>query len=173
MRSALHRAKKKLETQCEDVRWTPTQQLHLTVRFIGEVKDSEVNDVAGAVTRSAKACPRFDLKVGNMGCFPSRGQVRAIWAGVELTDHLKRCADAIEHELDMLGFDEDRRPFAPHITLGRTRRDGSQGATRRVVEQMTLAHMSQPVKSLTLMSSALTKSGPIYAPACIAKLANV
>lgn len=165
IRSALSKAQAELAPTCDGVRWIPSHQLHITVKFLGEVADRRVSEVAAAVAEAAAEGAAFDLEVAGCGCFPPRGPVRIVWAGGhERSGALVRCVEALENKLGALGFPKERRPFSPHTTIGRVREDRSGGRLRTVVEGHTLDAMRDSVSAITLMSSVLSPKGPTYTP---------
>jgi 2'-5' RNA ligase len=139
--------------------------LHLTVKFLGEVPDSDVGAVAEAVARGAGAAEPFTMTISGNGCFPPRGAVRIVWAGTqEPSGVLLQGVEAINGELERAGYPRERRRFSPHITIGRVREDRSGGKIRAAVDAFAFQEIEQPVSSVTLMQSVLTPKGPIYTP---------
>lgn len=165
VRSALAEAQRALKPESDGVRWVDPQQAHMTVKFLGEVSDDRVEEAAEAMTEAAAATASFDLEVAGCGCFPPRGPVRIVWAGVtEASGTLVRCAGRIEERFAEMGFPKEQRPYSPHITLGRVRQDRSAGRLRAAVEVQRLGPVAQSVSSLTLMSSTLSPKGALYTP---------
>jgi 2'-5' RNA ligase len=163
VRSALAALGAAIGRSCEGVRWIPTEQVHLTVRFLGEVPDGEVNGVAGAVARAATRAEPFTFELADCGCFPPRGPVRIVWAGVrEPSGALSGLVEAVNSELEKEGFERERRPFSPHITIGRVREDRSGGRVRAAAGGETFGPVEQPVQIVTLMQSVLSPKGPTY-----------
>ena len=163
IRLALSSAQAELGRQCDGVRWVPAHQLHLTAKFLGEVRDPDVSAVADAVARAAAQAVPCNMTIKGCGCFPRRGPVRIVWAGAnEESGALLQCVEAVESELEQIGFAKERRPFSPHMTIGRVREDRSGGQIRAAAEAVTLDAGEQPVRSLTLMSSVLSPQGPTY-----------
>lgn len=171
VRAALAEAQAALRPQCDCVRWVLPELLHLTVKFLGEVPDRDVAKVAEAVARAAADATPFDMEIAGCGCFPPRGPVRIVWAGVrEESGALLQCVEGVEDELEPLGFARERRRFSSHITIGRVREDRSAGRVRSEVEAYSLRLMEQPVLAVTLMSSVLSPKGPTYTPVSTTKL---
>ena len=163
VRAALTDAQNRLRETCQGVRWIPARQLHVTLRFLGEVPDPDVTGVAEAVARAASQAKPFTMDLSGCGCFPPRGPVRIVWVGLrEEGGALLRCAEAVERELESAGFPRERRPFSAHITIGRVREDRSHGQTRMAVEACAFGPVPQAVESITLMSSVLSPKGPTY-----------
>jgi 2'-5' RNA ligase len=170
-RSALGRIQADLASKCDGVRWIPAHQLHITVKFLGDVPDGDVSKVAEGVGRAAAACDPFSMEIGECGCFPPRGPVRIVWAGAaEASSALMQCVEAVEAELQPLGFPRESKPFSPHITIGRVREDRSSGGIRAAVQAYGCGKEQESVSSLTLMSSVLSPKGPTYTPVSKAEL---
>lgn len=112
----------RLEALCCDVpgaRWTDPEQLHLTVRFIGEVEGhvfEEIRDGLGAV-----CVEPFELTLRGVGHFPPRGQPRVLWAGIERSEALTLLRQRVDRNLGRAGVPAEGRNFSPHVTLGRLR----------------------------------------------------
>lgn len=164
-RSAIGRVQDSLRPRCEDVRWIPPGQLHLTVKFLGEVADRDVPGTIDAVSRAAGTSEPFDMELSGCGCFPPGGSVRIVWVGGhEPTGALSGCVEHIERELEPLGFPRERRPFSPHTTIGRVREDRTNGRLRSAVDSAKFGPAALSVSSVTVMSSVLSPRGPDYAP---------
>ncbi len=162
-RSRLSKLQGSLERKCPGVRWVREHQLHMTVKFLGDVPDGQVPDVSAALDLAASSAKPLTMGLQGAGCFPPRGSVRIVWSGTtETTGALTQCVAAVESELASLGFPRERRSFSPHITIGRVRFDDSDGRIRSAVDAAAYENMVQTVKSLTLMSSVLSPKGPAY-----------
>ena len=167
----LGRIQHSLRPRCDGVRWVPTHQLHLTLKFLGDVIDPDVPSACEAVSGAATAIQPFAMTLRGCGCFPGDRAVRVVWAGVdEPSGSLAACAAGADDALEAAGFERERRPFSPHITLGRLRQDRSDGAIRAAVEAFSFDAVEQTVKRITLMSSVLSSDGPTYVPVCKAAL---
>jgi 2'-5' RNA ligase len=99
-----------------DLRWQDDEQLHLTLRFIGEVERPLANDLAA--TLSSIAFPSFELAIQSVGRF-DHGRRGALWAGVKPKEELKLLAGKIERACQSVGIEPERRAYHPHITLAR------------------------------------------------------
>ena len=112
------------------VRWVQTEGLHLTLRFLGPTPPDRVDAVADAVARAARVQPGpFEIRLGGAGAFPDASRPRALWVGIRVgAENLGRLAAAVEAALNADGWDLERRPYRPHLTIART--DGVRaGAT--------------------------------------------
>src|SRR6478672_13847153 len=99
-----------------DFRWQDDEQLHLTLRFIGEVERPVANDLADALGRIRAAA--FDLRIAGAGRFEQRHS-GALWAGLEPKEPVAALAAKVERVCQQVGLEPERRSFHPHITLAR------------------------------------------------------
>lgn len=146
-----------------EVKWLKAPQLHLTLRFLGDVPDSQLPKICEVVDRVSRSLNPFDLKVDGVDCFPDHGAVRIIWA--KLRDEggtLARCFSDLEAELTALGFSPERRELVPHVTLARVRYDRSRGQLREGVGRISPKHIGYAVTTLSLFQSKLLAAGAEY-----------
>lgn len=99
-----------------DFRWQEDEQLHLTLRFVGEVERPVANDLGDALSRIRSA--PFDLRIAGVGRFEQRNS-GALWAGVEPKQAVAALAAKVERVCQSIGLEPDRRAFHPHVTLAR------------------------------------------------------
>jgi 2'-5' RNA ligase len=140
-----------------DLRLVPPHQLHLTLVFIGEVDEARVIEIESAAAAPLPIAP-FDVLFGECGVFPPRGAPRVLWIGVargatELTELHRLVCSRVERA----GLPRERRPFRPHLTIGRWR-DGAPPLDRRVLPTAPWS-ISQHVDSIALFRSRLLPSG--------------
>lgn len=141
-------------------RWRDDAQLHLTLRFIGEVDGARYRDVVSALAR-VRAAP-FELTLQGAGFFPPRGPVKVLWAGVGPSGALDALQRSVDSAITRLGLPSDRRRWTPHVTLARL-----DGAPAPKVARFLSAHAlyrSRPfaVDGFELHSSRLHPKGPVY-----------
>ncbi len=111
-----------LRRDLQDVRWIPSENLHVTLRFLGDMPDEGLPELCSAATDACEATPAFAIRLRGAGEFPSRGRPRAVWIGVEeVGGGLHALTERLDASL-LPGLGERRRPFQPHLTLGRPRR---------------------------------------------------
>ena len=108
-----------------DVKWVDPQQLHLTLKFFGDVTHEATSDICRRVQEAIDSCPAFVAEVLGVGAFPALQRPRTIWAGVDHgADRLVILAGRMEKSLETLGYPRERRQFKPHLTLGRVKGRG-------------------------------------------------
>jgi RNA 2',3'-cyclic 3'-phosphodiesterase len=143
-------------------RWVPTDNFHLTLRFIGEASrlQAEEIDLALATLRGRS----FAFSLSGLGWFEKAGRVSALWAGVERNADLARLQSKVETALHRIGLPPDRRRFTPHVALARMDGPVSPALTRFV--QAHNLYRSVPIRAdnVTLFSSFLGKDKPTYTP---------
>jgi len=155
------------------VNWVKPEQMHLTVKFLGDVPDQQVPDVAKVLQRCAGAAGPFQFRVGRLGCFPERGPIRVLWAGVQAPQPLFDIQQACETALAELGFDPEQRRYSPHLTLGRVRFVKNSNVYRQVIEENTAFEAGvQTADRIVLLSSRLLRTGAVYTPVATLPLAG-
>lgn len=107
----------RLATGIEGARWSAADNLHITLRFIGEVGRAEAAEIDE--TLACLQAPSFALKIVGVGAFGEGREARSLWAGVERAEPLLHLQRKIERALSSHDIDADKRKFAPHITLAR------------------------------------------------------
>jgi len=149
------------------VRWVKPAAMHLTLQFLGDTPAGRLDAVTRAIEAATLGVPPITMTTGGLGCFPNLRRPRVVWVGiVEPSGHLAQLKHAIDRELEPLGFKPERRPFSPHLTLGRVhKRAGREDARRlgHVIESTALADVGRmTAQAVRLIRSDLRPSGPIY-----------
>ncbi len=143
-------------------RWVPTDNFHLTLRFIGEATrlQAEEIDLALATLRGRS----FAFALSGMGWFEKAGRVNTLWVGVERNEHLARLQSKVETALYRIGLPAERRRFTPHVALARMEVPVTPNLTSFV--QANNLYRSAPIRAdnVTLFSSFLGKDQPTYTP---------
>ena len=141
-----------------DFRWQSDDQLHLTLRFVGEVERPLANDLAHAL--AGVRAPAFELRLAGLGSFDRRSG-GVLWAGVEPAEPVKALAARIERICQAVGLSPERRAFHPHITLARWRGPRSREA-RAFLDGRPLASDPFAVDRFILYESHLSRHGAHY-----------
>ena len=153
-------------------RWVPPENMHLTVRFIGQVDDDRAPALIDALTRPLDVAP-FDLELGGCGAFPPSGPPRVLWMGLTRgLSSLSLMHEACNQRLRPFGFEPEGRPYSAHLTLARIK-DAPKGAgaaaregLRRVASHRATCHVTRA----TIFQSHLSPKGPRYEPVGFAAL---
>jgi 2'-5' RNA ligase len=140
-------------------RWQSEDQLHLTLRFIGEVDRHQAEDVHAAL--GGVHHPAFEIALAGVGSFERRGEPAALWAAVAPQEPLKALHNKVDQAIARVGIEPDRRVFAPHITLARLPR-GTRPVASFLQAAGSLASPPFRVEDFCLYESRLTPEGAVY-----------
>jgi 2'-5' RNA ligase len=153
------------------VSWVKPGNVHLTLKFLGGVPPQEIDGVSQAAERAARGTAPFEVEVGGAGCFPSPRSPRVLWVGLAVVpDPLINLYKRLEEELAPLGFEREKRRFAPHLTIGRLRspRNGSELAQKLI--SIGFEPQQFVAREVIVMRSQLKPTGSIYTPLSIIPL---
>lgn len=146
-----------------DVSWVPAENLHVTLKFLGNIREQDVPVISASLHGVASAHGVFELTVRGAGAFPPKGRPRVVWAGLPGAQGLIRLQGDVQAAMAALGFESDKRPYSAHITLGRVKssRGGHALADGLVALDETLFGKIR-VEGLSLMKSELSSAGAEY-----------
>ena len=145
-------------------------QLHLTIVFLGEIADARIPAVVEAMTLNL-AMPPFDIEFASCGVFPPHGPARVLWLGVgDGARETTLLFELVSERLEKVGVLRQRRPFAPHLTLGRWR-DGAARDPRPLLPETGVVAV-QSVSAVTLFHSRLLSEGPEHRRLAQARLSR-
>jgi 2'-5' RNA ligase len=153
-----------------DVRWTPTQNLHLTLKFLGDTPTEKISAICKNLAEIANDFSVVVVRLGGPGAFPNGRRPQVLWLGFEEeTPSASRLADlakAIDSRMAVLGFPPETRAFVPHLTLGRVRSvRGLPVLAARLAEPPTPREpraVAWPIREICLIESCLGPAGSAY-----------
>ena len=166
LRPGLALVQEELKRSRAEVRWVPPGNIHLTLKFFGNVPDEEIGSLALAAREAAAATTPFQLQVTAAGAFPSPRAPRVVWLGlggevVPLTQLFYR----LEKAFTALGYLPEGRAFNPHLTLGRVKSPvNREKLAARLAQMPPLDWPPFTVKELILFQSVLSPQGSKYTP---------
>ncbi|RKY88617.1 RNA 2',3'-cyclic phosphodiesterase [candidate division KSB1 bacterium] len=154
----------KLKGSGADVKWVKPDNIHLTLKFLGEITPEKVEEVKASL--DGISVKKMEISARNVGAFPSLKRPRVIWVGIEKgLEKLKDFSNIIEKEMQKIGFEKEKRSFKPHLTIGRVK---SQRNIGNLVKEIGLIEEfeTEPFipEEFILMRSDLKPSGAEYTP---------
>jgi 2'-5' RNA ligase len=146
------------------VSWVRSENLHYTMRFLGEVGEDGARRISVAAVEAAAAVAAFDAQLGALGAFPNPARARVLWIGLRAgAEALTALAQALDRALKVRGFGAPDHPFSPHLTLGRVREPGSAwGEALGLAAAPEGPEASFRVDRLSVVESQLSPGGSIY-----------
>ena len=167
---AAHHAADPLRTSRDAVAWVKRDNLHYTMRFLGECEPGAVERATAAMREAAASRPRFGAALGGFGAFQNAKRARVLWLGTQQgAEPMRLLASALEEALVRHGFDPADQDFEPHLTVGRVRTPGDW--TARLIDVPTVESRFQ-VDRLQLVKSTLGTGGSRYEPVTEVMLAG-
>lgn len=156
------------------VRWVPIANIHLTLKFLGDVSENNIEMLAKIMQKVISGHRAFAVSAGGFGAFPKIHAPRIIWVGLECPPELSAIQREIEAETARLGYASEERPFSPHLTLGRVYRNATSGEIRKIAKVLGdfkvgflgVAH----VREVHLFRSELKTGGAVYSRLFTARL---
>lgn len=148
------------------VRWVPSTNIHLTLKFLGDVSDSNYPMLTEILVAEASTCRPFVLSVGGLGAFPNLRRPRVIWVGVEAPNETMILQRGIDAETARLGYQSEKHRFSPHLTLGRVARNATARDVKDISNVLQAAEVGflgvARVEEIHLYRSDLKPGGAVY-----------
>jgi 2'-5' RNA ligase len=148
------------------IRWIPAQNMHLTLKFLGDIASSHVEFLKQLLTREATQHSQFDFQIGGLGSFPNSRRPRILWVGLHAPANLTSLQKSIEAGTTRLGYEQEEHDFSPHLTIGRVRQNISPAELlkiRAVLDNIQLGNIGTArVDSIHLVKSELNPNGSVY-----------
>ena len=165
IRSLVARVQDDLRGVGADVKWVKPDNVHITLKFLGNVPSDRVADLADAIRGAVRGLSEFDVAVVGTGTFPGgRRAPRVVWLGLgDGADRLREVAENIDANCAALGFKREDRPFRSHLTIGRVRRgSGKLAELAERAAQVEYKPLQLKVDRVNLVKSRLSPQGPTY-----------
>jgi 2'-5' RNA ligase len=157
------------------VRWTRPEQVHLTLKFLGDVPVSSVEELISAVQQACEGVGPFNLRLANLGCFPNSRFPRIVWVGLAGDlGTLMKLQDRVSQRMAAFGAHEDNHPFHPHLSLGRVKRADREMASllgKGIAEAENPEPVEWTVGQVELIRSVLGSHGSTYSNLTVVLLA--
>ena len=156
------------------IRWVPVENIHLTLKFLGDVSLANVDMLKKILQTEVEGHRAFEISVGGLGAFPSSRRPRVVWVGVEAPTELTAVQNGVENAMSRLGYPREERPFSAHLTLGRVSRNAVGKDERLIgesIEAIKLGFLGVArVNEVHLYKSDLHPNGAVYTRLFTARL---
>ncbi len=168
IRNALAQIESHIKYAGADVKWVKPENVHLTLKFLGEIDEKKAAEVTAVLDSIARTIKPFKLSVKDIGAFPKIEHPRVVWVGLDKgAAETTVLAANIDEALSKIGFSKETRPFSPHLTIGRVRSPLNKDKLKEKISSATasidlsIVPLYQ-ISSVILFQSTLTPQGSIY-----------
>jgi len=148
------------------VHWVPAGNIHLTLKFLGDVSLANLDLLKKMLLAEVKEQPIFEFSLGGVGAFPNANRPRVVWVGIQAPQELQVLQSGIESMTEKLGYNREERPFSPHLTLGRVARTATNQEARQVGEALQAVKVGflsvVRAQEVHLFQSDLKPTGSVY-----------
>lgn len=163
VRQKLVEVQRKLAATGAQLKLVEPENIHVTIKFLGDVGHERLNEIVDALRRAVANLPQFEMEVRGMGVFPNLHYMRVIWAGIANgREKVIAAQKNVDQELQKLGF-QPERDFVPHLTLARVKSAIQKNKLIALIKDMSSEEFGRTqATSIELKQSILTSKGPIY-----------
>ncbi len=167
IKNAISKMQDKLKANLPKVSWVKPENLHLTLKFLGEISPKQLENINQITAEIAKTITNFKIKLESLGAFPNMACARIIWIGTDQAPKaLEQIVAQLETKLAGLGIPKEGRPFRAHITIGRIKHrlipSDLEKGINQVKSDMVYENLEFNARGITLFQSTLGKEGPTY-----------
>ncbi|HXX81963.1 MAG TPA: RNA 2',3'-cyclic phosphodiesterase [Thermodesulfovibrionales bacterium] len=163
LRNEIDRTTAGLKSGNWDVKWVAPANLHITLKFLGEIPEDAITGIKETLLSSASHHESFALKFKGVGIFPDKRRPRVIWIDILESEKLIKLQKEVENSLSLIGFKEEDRPFSPHLTIGRIKSSAGKESLLRAMEALKDRDFGNiGVNKVSLMKSDLKPGGAQY-----------
>jgi len=167
IRDKLFKLQTILKKSNADVKWVEPRNIHLTLKFLGEIDKNKSVKIAEIIEDAAKKSRQFRINLSSIGAFPDMESAQVIWVGIDKgNNEIETLAKELEERFEILGILKEKRLFSPHITIGRVKnllnKDKLAQALRESESYFSGKNIEFDVTKINLFKSILGPSGPAY-----------
>lgn len=163
VREAIGNVVGKVRTISKGIRWIPPENIHITLKFLGDVKEDRIQEIERLLLQLCVKYSPFTVNVSGMGAFPSLKRPNVLWVGINDSAELRNIYQDIEKAMSTAGFKEEGRKFSPHLTIARVK--DTRGIEQVIKEFATFRDAifgSIYIEEVLLMKSVLKPAGAEY-----------
>ncbi len=148
-----------------DVSWVKPSNIHLTLKFLGDVPEQKVPVICATLEKAALAVSAMEIQVMGAGFFPTARNPQVLWVGIQpVPSPLREFQELIDVGLSTKGYAREDRPFSPHLTIGRFKSLRNLQALIRKLQALDFESKIVTVREVTVMRSDLKPTGALYTP---------
>lgn len=153
------------ELKNEKIKWVDADHFHVTLFFLGDTTEEQTDQVHRMLQSLVARYQSFTIRLQGLGVFKNINKPRVLWAGIYNYEPMQEIKQAIDEEMSRIGFEPDKRPFVPHLTLARIKWIDDRDTLRALLEEHREEEwQSVDIGEVIYFESKLTQSGPIYTP---------
>ena len=172
-RAEILRLESYLKKTGADVKWVRPESVHLTLKFIGNIAEADAGPLAGAVGEAVRDHGPLKLRFNALGCFPNLKRIRVVWLGLDgELEKLRNLQKAVENAAAGFGIEPEKRPYQPHLTLGRARSGHNQTELGQALDQIKPRDLDFTADRVIMFKSDLKPTGAVYTPLEVLPLAE-
>jgi 2'-5' RNA ligase len=153
-----------LKNSIEGVKWEKSEKLHVTLKFLGDVDESKVDEISNMLGKLVHSYSPFKLHLSDFGGFPDLKYPRVLYVGLSGNSELSKFYSELDQYLSKIGFEKENRKFIPHVTLARVKKKV------HIKETLPLTQSTFDITHIGLIKSELRPEGSVYTPVKIVEL---
>ncbi|MDZ7658404.1 RNA 2',3'-cyclic phosphodiesterase [Fodinibius sp.] len=151
-----------LQQPIEGIRWQSQEQMHLTLKFVGEVDKTTVSELREELDNIVHS--DFSMTISGIGYFPEGKQPKVVWAGIKENANLQELHKKVENRCEKMGIAPENRPYKPHVTIGRTKNAYKRSVTSFINQHKKFGIQNIQVNEFVLFESELHPDGARHHP---------
>ena len=155
------------------ISWVEPENIHLTLRFLGQINDEQLNQIKKIVQEIAEKIKKFNIDLGVIGAFPDVSNPRIVWVGINFGfNHLNEINAELEDKLETINFAVGEKYFHPHLTIARIKSLDGENILPKITRKIRPKQLAETVDKLIIFQSELTPQGAKYTELFEAKLSK-
>jgi 2'-5' RNA ligase len=163
VRLLLEHLSKQMSEHVDDAKWIPRENMHITVKFLGDTPDAKIEAIKTVLYEVAERFRRFSITLDKPGCFPKPEKANVLWVGLRFgASELEALAKEVDASLSKLGYDTEKRAFRPHITVARIKTPANVCQLFDNLDYSAIKGSVVNISALTLFKSVLSPKGAKY-----------
>jgi 2'-5' RNA ligase len=174
LKIALQKIQEIFKDSGDRIRWVKPSGMHITLKFLGDIEVQNIPDIGREIEQACTGSSHFEIRLAGTGSFPDMKRPRILWAGIqEGAEEIKKIYKDLEPGLSRIGFIQERRPFRPHITLGRIKHIKDRERFKsRIMQNSEIQIGTMTADAVHLIESRLRPDGAVYSSQLVVSLGD-